>query len=87
MASWGVDAARLRGKPIRHVAIIGAVLAFHVVAIAALSNWFSHGPVRQLPALIRVAIYPDRPAAPGTSPAPAGKARSRNGVPAAANLP
>ncbi len=75
MASWGVDAARLRGTKIRHIAIIGAVLAFHVLAIAALSNWFSHGPVRPLPALIRVAIYPDKPVAHGGSPAPAGKAR------------
>ncbi len=77
MESWGVDPARLRGKPVRHIAIVGAVLAFHVVAIMALSNWFSHRKVRRLPVLIEVAIYPDKPAGPPhahASPAPAGKA-------------
>ncbi len=75
MEAWGVDAARLRGTKMRHVAIVGAVLAFHVFAIMALSNWFTHSPVRRLPGLIRVAIYPDRPAGHVPTAAPAGKTR------------
>jgi hypothetical protein len=62
MPAWGVDEARLKRPRWRQGLIVAGVIAVHVVAIMALTNWFGHSAAKG-PGLIRVFIYPAKPAA------------------------